>query len=248
MNNPETDTSLIVAIAGKTSTAKTRTTEMTTNVLRNTYDIKACCMSVGDVFRYLTQYVENTDDPDILALHARKALENTSVSIDESTGRIRLISGDTVFRQNMKNGHNAGRFATNNHVVYHVNEFIHERISGHQEGHDIVIFDGREPRDAQILFIPHATDETRVAIYKHELPEECLNLDDTRILDIIRQRDRHEKPLTDALNDYDVNVVNYQRQGPTVTEDIELGHAIAHVIVDFKNGRMGNNFGTINLL
>jgi hypothetical protein len=245
MFNHESDPSLIAVIAGKTASAKTRTAEATTGVLRKKYNLSACFMSIGDGFRFMNEFVPPTTDPNKIEYAAKKALEQATVIID-NVGRVRLEYHHKIVEQTFKNGNEAGRLGTNPHVVFHFDQFLHENISGKTAGNDIVIFDAREPRNAHVLLIPHASDETRLAIRKYENPE-CTQFSDEIILDSIMQRDKNDEVYLNALDKYDVNVINYQRQTALPKEDMALAERISHILVSFKTGALPGNIGTIDL-
>ena len=72
-------------------------------------------------------------------------------------------------------------------------------ITGPLAHHDFVGLDGRERRDAHILFRTTAPPPVRVAIRRIDQPEACAALSDDTILADIHARDRLEFPL---LRDY----------------------------------------------
>lgn len=233
------------AVAGLTATGKTRLVEETTRNLRDLgYD--ACCFSAGDLFRHLIQHVQPSHDSSetlIASVHA--ALKETGVSID-AAGRVRLVYKGDVVRQTYENGDCSALLSTNGQMIYHVDEFIRDNITGPFGRHDFVGLDGRERRDASLLFRTSAYGNVRVAIRRIDQPEACVRLSDEKIMSDIATRDRRELPLLRGLLEEEINVVMICRSEANGASDRRISEGMAGILVDFARGKMETNFRTIS--
>jgi len=234
------------AVAGLTSTGKTRLIEHTTRNLQDRgYD--ACCFPVGDMYRYIIQHAQPPyDTSEALIGSVHTALGQTEVVIDAG-GRVRLVYKGEVVRQTYENGNLSARISTNGQIIYHVNEYIRTNITGPLTNHDFVGLDGRERRDAQILFRTTAPRQVRIDVRRIDEPEACAPLSDETIRADIVARDRLEFPLLRGLFEEDVNVVTIDRKKANGESDYQISEAMAGILVDFARGKMENNFGTVTI-
>jgi hypothetical protein len=232
------------AVAGLTSTGKTRLVEHTTRNLRDRgYD--AVSFSVGDMFRHLIRHVQPPyDSSDALIASVHATLKQTSVVMDAG-GRVRLVYNGELVRQTYENGNLSARISTNGQLIYHVDEYIRTNITGPFAHHDFVGLDGRERRDAQILFRTTAPRKVRIDVRRVDDPVACAALSDETIRQDISVRDHLEFPLLRGLFGEDVNVVTIDRQQANGESDRHLSEAMSGILVDFSRGKMETNFGTI---
>jgi hypothetical protein len=77
-----------------------------------------------------------------------------------------------------------------------------------------------------------------------DMPEACSSKSDTEILQDIKTRDDHEKPLVDALLLDEVNVIHVERSIASPDMDRILAKHVAGILVAFKEGKPESNFGT----
>lgn len=234
------------AVAGLTSTGKTRLVEHTTRNLRDLgYD--AVCFSVGDMFRHLIRHVQPPYDSSAMligSVHA--ALKQTDVVVD-SAGRVRLVYNGEMVRQTYENGNLSARISTNGQIIYHVDEYIQANITGPLSGHDFRGIDGRERRNADILYRTTAPRQVRIDIRRIDEPVACATLSDETIKNDILARDHLEFPLLRGLFEEDINVVTIDRTQANGESDRRISGVMAGILVDFSHGKMESNFGTISL-
>ena len=242
MHSPESAEAITFAIAGQTSTGKTRLGEQIVGELRE-QSYKACILSVGDMFRLLTMHTAIQDDPEALSEAVQTTLSHTHIDLEPS-GRVRLHYNGEPLKQTYHNGNNAAQLTNNGTIIYHVNEFIHTRLSGAGSKFDYVGLDGRERRGADVLLRTSAPDGVRVAIRRIEQAESCASLSDEAILQDIQARDVHEMPLVQALQLDDVNVLDIVRFSATPEADARIATRAAGILVDFRAGTIPANFGT----
>lgn len=232
------------AVAGLTSTGKTRLVEETTKNLREIgYDTVS--FSVGDMFRHLTHHVQppfDTSEALIDSVHA--TLEQTTVVVDGG-GRIRLVYDGERVEQTYENGNIAATICTNGPIIYYVDKFIHDHITGPLGRHDFVGLDGRERRDAQILFRTTAPPPVRIAIRRIDQPEACTTLPNDVIMADIAARDRLEQPLLTGIFQEEMNVVEIYRRQANGDSDKQIASQMSGILVDFARGKIEENFGTV---
>jgi len=244
MPNPEAPHAVVFAIAGLTSTGKTRLGEGIVGELRER-NYRACVFSVGDIFRLLTIHTEVLEDSRALSEAVQETLSHTHVHLEES-GRVRLHYNGESVRQTYHNGNNAAVLTNNGAIIHQVDEFIRTHLAGSTE-FDFVGLDGRERRNADILIRTTAPDPVRVAIRRVDQPEACIPLTDDEILHDIQVRDVHEASLVHALQLDDINVLDITRLIATPDADKNLAIRASGVLVDFQQKRMPSNFGTIHI-
>jgi cytidylate kinase len=245
MNNPESDTTLF-AIAGFTSTGKTRLGEQTVRILRSEYALQACFFSIGDIHRLLTNEPAIMHDSHETAEElARKTLKMTHIDIDEA-GRIHLIYNGQKSRQTYDNGNHAAHVSGRGNISSIVDTFIEETIMPHFREFDFLGFDGRERNYADILFRTHAPDATRIEIRRIEQPE-CKPLSNEQILSDIHERDRKDSRFLIPLERESHNVVDINRTDPSNEANTVLAGKVAGLLVDFANGNIGPDFKTIEV-
>jgi len=234
------------AVAGLTSTGKTRLVEHTTRNLRDQgYD--AVCFSVGDMFRHLIHHVQPPyDSSDALIGSVHAALKQTEV-VTDSAGRVRLVYNGEVVRQTYENGNLSARISTNGQIIYHVDEYIERYITGSFSSHDFRGIDGRERRNAGVLYRTTAPRQVRIDIRRIDEPVACATLSDATIQHDILARDRLEFPLLRGLFEEDINVVTVDRTQANGESDTKISESMAGILVDFAHGKMESNFGTISL-
>ncbi len=112
---------------------------------------------------------------------------------------------------------------------------------------DFVGLDGRERRNAAILFRTTAPQQVRVDIRRIDEPDACAALSDSEILADIHTRDRLEFPLQRGLFEEELNVVAIDRLQANGDSDTRIAQAMSGILVDFARGRMEENFGTITM-
>jgi hypothetical protein len=76
-------------------------------------------------------------------------------------------------------------------------------------------------------------------------PDACFVRTDEEIYQDIASRDAHERPFVDSLLLDDVNVVHIDRKQGTPEADKTLVACASTVLVDFRQGKLPQNFGTI---
>lgn len=224
------------AVAGLTSTGKTRLVEQTTRHLQDAgYD--AVCFSVGDMFRHLIGHVRPPyDTSEALIASVHTVLEQTNV-ITDAAGRVRLVYKGELVRQTYENGDLSARISTNGQLIYHVDEFIHMHITGPFAHHDFVGLDGRERRDADVLFRTIAPPPVRVSIRRIDQPEACALLPNEAIMADIAQRDRLEHPLLRGIFQEEKNVIDIYRRQANGDSDSRIAQAMSGILVDFSRGK-----------
>ncbi len=244
MMHPEYSEPTIFAIAGQTATGKTRTLEQVGQKLQeNGY--AAGLFSVGDAFRLLTMHTELRYDPHEMEAAVKETLSHTHISVAD-TGRILLHYNGESFKQTYNNGNSAACLTQDGVVMFAVNTFIATHIIGDTR-FDFIGLDGRERRNAHVLIRTFGTDEARVGIRRMDMPEACSVLSNEEILRDIKTRDVHEKPFVDALRNDDINVLHVERTVASSNMDQLLATRITGTLVDFKEGRLPPNFGTVNI-
>lgn len=242
---------LIVAIAGQTSTGKTRLGEGVVRRLEHpaTPDIRpldACVFSVGDIFRLLTRHAHLVDDVAALQASVHETLSQTHIE-REASGRIRLQYDGLLFEQTYHNGQNAARLTTLAPIVSEVNQFMRDRMTDN-DSYDVVLVDGRERRNADILIRTSATDAARIAIRRIEQPHGCCVLSDSHILRDIQARDEHEQGLVRALWQEETNVIDIVRSRVTPESDAILEHQVTTLVrYGYSHRDVEDSFGTIYL-
>jgi len=243
--SPESREPTVFAIAGQTSTGKTRFGEGIVGELREQH-FDACVISVGDIFRLLTMHTALQDNQEAMSNAAQETLYHTHIEMDQK-GKILLHYNGESFKQTYENGNSAAPLTTNTAVMHHVDRFIADRLTAVTSGHDFIGLDGRERRGAHILFRTYADEPTRVAIRRIERPDECASMTDEAVYADIAKRDSFEWSFVQALLSDDVNVVHIDRTSATPLADRHLVERAVGVLVDFREGRMPANFGTINI-
>jgi len=234
------------AVAGLTSTGKTRLVEHTTRHLQD-YGYDACCFSVGDCFRHLIGHVQPPyDTSEALITSVHTVLARTKVVV-EAGGRVRLVYDDEIVRQTYENGNLSAAICTNGQIIFHVDEFIHDHITGPLAHHDFVGLDGRERRDAQVLFRTTAPPPVRIAIRRIDQPEASASFSNETIMADIAERDRLEFPLLKGIFQDGMNVGEIYRRQANGDSDARIAHQMSGILVDFAHGRMDTNFGTITI-
>lgn len=244
MIHPEVPTVTDFAIAGQTSTGKTRLGEQVVQELREK-NYTALLFSVGDLFRLLTMHTALQGDPVQMENAVKETLSHTHIDVAPS-GRILLHYNGESFKQTYQNGNSAARLTQDGVVMFAVNTFIANHIL-HDSHVDFVGLDGRERRNASVLVRTFGTDAARVGIRKMDLPDACRSLPDEEILRDIQSRDAHEKPFIDALLNDEVNVLHVERSVASPDMDRLLATRVAGTLVDFKEGKLAPNFGTVSL-
>jgi cytidylate kinase len=246
MMSPESREPTVFAIAGQTSTGKTRLGEGMVGQLQE-QGYSACVMSVGDIFRLLTMHIAVKDDPEAMQDAVQETLLHAHVAVDGETGRVHLHYNGESFKQTYENGNSAALLTLNPAVIYQVSHFIEDRITNEGSRYDFVGLDGRERRGADVLFRTYADPATRVAIRRIEQPEGCMVRSDEEIYADITKRDDNERSFVEALLLDDVNVVHIERRTATPEANQALIARAAGVLVDFKTGVLPPNFGTISI-
>lgn len=246
MMNPEMHDSVVFAIAGQTATGKTRLGEGIVGELRE-QGYAAGLFSVGDMFRLLTMHTEIQHDPIAMDEAVQHTLSCVHEHLDPNTGRIHIHYNGEQFTQTYENGNSSAQLSSNPAVQYHVSRFIEEHITRSQIGLAFVGIDGRERRNADILFRTYGNPQARVDARRLDQKGACLTRTDEEIFADIAKRDPHEKPFIDALRLDDVNVVHIDRTRGTPEADKTLVHCATTVLVQFKEGKLSPNFGTIHI-
>ncbi len=245
MTSPESREPTVFAIAGQTATGKTRLGEGIMSRLHE-QGYHACMLSVGDMFRLLTMHTAIQHDPKAMEEAVKQTLLLTEPLVNKETGRIHLHFKGESFKQTYDNGNSSASLTSNPAVIYHVNHFIETRITGIGTDHDFVGLDGRERRNAHILFRTFSDDPaTRVAIRRMDQPADCCVRTDEEIYRDIAARDVHERPFVRSLLLDDVNVVHIDRKQGTPEADTMLVAYASTVLVSFREGKLPSNFGTL---
>jgi cytidylate kinase len=246
MHNIEQKGSVVFAIAGLTSTGKTRLGEQTVITLKSEYHASACFFSIGDIHRLLaTQKMLMHDTHESAEELAEQTLEQTSIDVDEN-GRVHLVYNGIHTQQTYENGNQAAHVSRKTNVSKVVNDFILTRLQPELSEFEFIGFDGRERRGANILFKTQAPDETRVQIRRIEQPE-CAQLPNIQILSDIHSRDAMDMRFIKPLAEETFNVVSIIRTNASHEANNVLAHQTAGIIVDFAAGRLDACFGTIQI-
>jgi len=238
----------IIAIAGQTSTGKTRLGEGLVKYMEQAHKpdgepFAACVFPVGDVFRLLTSHATlSLDDPEQVAQSVRDTLSQTHTK-REPSGRIRLHYDGLIFEQTYHNGHSAGKLATCEPIVTIVNDYISTWM--HTTSEDIIFKDCRERNGADILVSTTGEDMARIAARRLDQPLDTLLLTDAHILRDIHDRDGHELSLVEALQLEQEQVIRVHRTLVTPETDHRMVQQVGGVIMGAV--MTGERFGTIYL-
>lgn len=196
-----------------------------------------------DILTHVHAPMARTDEL-VASVHA--VLDQTTICIDE-TGRIRLVYQDQRVEQSYDNGNRAGTLCTNGQAIFAVDRCIEEKILGHNGTH-FIGFDGRERRNASVLFRTTAPPPVRVAIRRIDQPEETAELSNKQIMVDIAKRDRAEQSLLRGIFQDEVNVLEIYRRRANSDSDARIAEEMSWILVDFSRGRTESNFGTINIV
>ena len=246
MMSPESRDPIVFAIAGQTATGKTRLGEGIVGELRE-QGYAAGLFSVGDMFRLLTMHTEIQHDPTAMDEAVQHTLSFVHENLDPKTGRIHIHYNGEKFTQTYENGNSSAQLSSNPAVQYHVSHFIETRITGSHTGLAFVGIDGRERRNAHILYRLFGSPDARTDARILDQGDACAKLTRNEIFADIAKRDPHEKPFVDALRLDDVNVVHIDRTRGTPEADKTLVQCATTVLVKFKEGKLQPNFGTIHI-